>query len=302
MPGNVIMKHTHTITPTLTPDPEHLETTMANLSLLDDFFESLGLKNNENWQVAQDVRLIEPSRIWLFGMAISIPGELRQEAQWSFRLDETSPGVLVLSINREILGARVSAPATIKQLAELPRDILCLQWDGYAYEKAPSLEGFTQLRALSLLGCSNLKNLQGLADLSPAALAPGTQLTSLELIGCESLEDLEPLAGLTDLVELALVYSKGLTDLKPLSTLLQLRSLDLRLSMTLENLQPLSSLIRLESLDLRGCDAIKDTRPVVQLPELHSLELGNAFLEALVEDQEQEARELLGDDCKAGNG
>lgn len=107
------------------------------------------------------------------------------------------------------------------------------------------LAALTQLRSLSLAGCT------GLRDIGP--LAKLTQLQSLYLIGCSDITRVGPLAALTQLRELSLAWCTGLTAADPLAALVQLEYLSLEHCTRLRDMTPLAALVRLRRLDLDSC-------------------------------------------------
>ncbi len=269
---------------TIKPDHNDQKTTETNLTLIGDFLQSLEIQSDSPWERAVAFSLPDrDARIQVFGMSVLVPGELLSQKEWCFRVSEPSDGIRVLSVNGRALGASLSGPVTPGQTMNLPHEILCLNWEEYPFKEAPKLDGFSQLTALSLIGCGAVDNLSALSELA--------NLTELYLLGCEALQDLEPLSRLIKLNQLSVVYSETLIDLSPLSQLTQLKHLDLRLNCALVDVSPLAALLNLESLNIGGCAPQIDSSPLSDLPKLDEIELRTPVLLA---HQEDEIREHLG--------
>ena len=125
--------------------------------------------------------------------------------------------------------------------------------------KAGDFDGLTGLRELDLANAhiSDIRPLAGLTQLRELALGV-------------SFGDIRPLAGLTQLRKLNL-YGGSISDIRPLAGLTQLRELNLT-GNSISDIRPLAGLTQLRKLNLYG-NGLSDIRPLAGLTQLTWLEL-----------------------------
>jgi internalin A len=131
----------------------------------------------------------------------------------------------------------------------------------------------TDLSPLSDLGelkNLNLRECEGMTDLSSLASLKGLQFLDLSFV---AVTDLSPLAGLHELQDLWLPGT-GVIDLSPLIEHMSIQNLNLSCT-EVEDLSILSRFQCLQILDLAGCQYVTDLSPLAGLQDLQSLDLSH---------------------------
>lgn len=122
------------------------------------------------------------------------------------------------------------------------------------------LKGLSSLKILSLTDCTSLQNVDGLKGLA--------SLQELNLTGCTSLQNVDGLQCLTSIQAIFLRDCTALRSVNPLKSLTSLPSLSLRGCTALQNADGLESLTSLEQLDLSGCTALENVDSIKGLTSL----------------------------------